>query len=62
MSFDPNNAIVFDGGTWRPASIRTARTVLIEGSEMTIEEFKFAFPNAAKSLPRIATDTSTELQ
>ena len=62
VSFGPSNAIVFDGGTWRPAGIYTARAALVGGSEMTIEEFKFVFPTAAESLPRIATDTSTELQ
>ena len=62
MSFDPNTAIVFDAGTWRPAGIHTARAALVNGSEMTIEEFKIAFSTAAESLARIATDTSTELQ
>jgi hypothetical protein len=51
VSLNLNEAIVFDQGAWRQASIHTARTVLVDGSEMTPTEFARTFPDAARSLP-----------
>jgi hypothetical protein len=52
-SFDPNNAIVFDAGAWRPANLYIARGVLMNGTELSKEEFGAQFPSAAASLSRI---------
>lgn len=51
VSFDPNNAIVFDAGLWRKPSISFARKTLLDGSELTEEQFWRMFPVAAAQLP-----------
>jgi len=52
-SFDVNNAVVFDSGAWRPASLWTARSALLNGTELTITQFKAAFPLAAMSFSKL---------
>ena len=51
--FDANNAVVFTGDHWRPASIETARSTLLNGTELSAEEFRTQFPSAAASLARL---------
>lgn len=47
---DPNTAWVFSGDTWRAASVRLARTALLDGYWMGFDEFAAMFPRAAASL------------
>jgi hypothetical protein len=47
---DPNNALVFDNGCWRKASVQTARKAVVDGYEMIPTEFAKAFSTAARTL------------
>ena len=49
--YDFNNANVFYGGRWRHASVYTARSAILSGSELTPEDFACQFPTAARSIP-----------
>jgi hypothetical protein len=49
--FDANNANVFDSGRWRHAGIYTTRKALVDGSELSPEEFARMFPTAARFIP-----------
>ena len=51
LEFD--NAIVFAAGAWRPAGVYTARAALVNGTELTAQEFRAQFPSAATSLSKV---------
>lgn len=58
---DPNHALVFDSNHWRAASTDTARSALLNGSQLTPSAFCEAFPLAAAWLLRAGYIGSDEI-